>query len=214
MIEEVDIEPWNDVAPAAWMRPRLRPFKDFSAGSVIPIGFDAYARIDNENYGRLGEAACRALIEVLVRHTSAPEMLWLAVWSGYGGLYPGGSMASLRAFWVGPGDPPPPPSDQPALRRVPQRDRHDPLIRHESREFLLYRGRPEVVPGWLEGPNLWWPDDQAWCVATEIDLPWTYVGGSSELIAEVLGDRELKAKALSLDESTAAADHPELGQPS
>ncbi|HZQ50188.1 MAG TPA: hypothetical protein VFB69_07765 [Candidatus Dormibacteraeota bacterium] len=210
MFEEVDIEPWNDVTPAAWMRPRLRPFIEFVAGSVIPTGFEAYARIDNERYGKLDADFCTALIEVLLRHTAAPETLWLAVWNGYGGLYADAGIASVSAFWTGPGDPPP--VDRPALRQAPRRHLKDPLIKHDSREFLLYRGRPEVVPGWLEGPNLWWPDDQAWCVATEIDLPWTYVGGSKALIEDVLAADRLGAKPLSLDESTLARDHAELRQ--
>ena len=210
MFEEIDIEPWNDITPAAWIKPHLRPFTDFTAGSVVPTGFVEYARIDNESYGRLGEAKCGALVEALVRHTSAPEMLWLAVWNGFGGLYADAGTGSVYAFWTGPGDPPP--TVHHRLRQAPRRRRADPPIRHDSREFLLYRGRPDVVPGWLDGPNLWWPADQAWCVATEIDLPWTYVGGSEALISDILGDERLGAKPLSLDESTLARDHPELGQ--
>ena len=94
----------------------------------------------------------------------------------------------------------------------PLRQRNAPLLRLPAREYLLYQGRPDQVAGWMDGPNLWWPADRAWCVASEIDLPWTYVGGSKTLIAEVLGDPELIAQPLSLDESTLAQDHPELGQ--
>ena len=41
-------------------------------------------------------------------------------------------------------------------------------------------------------PNLWWPADHSWCVASEIDLPWTYVAGSSELIGCLLDDDRLE----------------------
>lgn len=34
-------------------------------------------------------------------------------------------------------------------------------------------------------PSLWWPDDRTWCVATEIDFRWTYVGGSQVCINEI-----------------------------
>jgi len=27
-----------------------------------------------------------------------------------------------------------------------------------------------------QSANIWWPDDRAWCVATEIDLNTTYIG--------------------------------------
>ena len=49
--------------------------------------------------------------------------------------------------------------------------------------------------GWEDGPNLWWPDDRAWCVASEIDFPYTYVGGSNQLIEEILADPLLEALA-------------------
>lgn len=45
--------------------------------------------------------------------------------------------------------------------------------------------------------NLVWPDDRAWCLATEIDSEVTYVGGSEELIAAVLGSEELETRAVS-----------------
>jgi hypothetical protein len=41
--------------------------------------------------------------------------------------------------------------------------------------------------------NLWWPADQAWCVATEVDFAWTYVGGSRACIDAVLADPRLEA---------------------
>lgn len=41
--------------------------------------------------------------------------------------------------------------------------------------------------------NLWWPDDRSWCVSTEIDFNWTYVGGSQKCIAQVLNDPLLEA---------------------
>jgi hypothetical protein len=41
-------------------------------------------------------------------------------------------------------------------------------------------------------PNLWWPDDRAWFVATEIDHAWTYVAGSQQLLARLMADRRLE----------------------
>jgi hypothetical protein len=50
-------------------------------------------------------------------------------------------------------------------------------------------------------PNLWWPDDRAWCIATETDLAWTYVGGSAALISEVLANPRLEAQPASPHET-------------
>ena len=41
--------------------------------------------------------------------------------------------------------------------------------------------------------NLWWPQDRAWFVASEIDLAWTYVGGPAGLIGELLADMRIEA---------------------
>jgi hypothetical protein len=47
---------------------------------------------------------------------------------------------------------------------------------------------------WIyRSPNLWWPDDRAWCVVTEIDFTWSYIGGSSACIEQILGAADLEA---------------------
>ena len=69
-------------------------------------------------------------------------------------------------------------------------------------------GRPPLVPPvpragrrrlalhlrrWNQSPNLWWPDDRAWCVATEIYGYSTYMGGSRPCIDAVLASPDLEA---------------------
>jgi hypothetical protein len=49
------------------------------------------------------------------------------------------------------------------------------------------------------GASLWWPDDRAWFVATEIDFRWTYIGGSTSCIEAVLTDRDVEALPVSRD---------------
>jgi hypothetical protein len=44
-----------------------------------------------------------------------------------------------------------------------------------------------------QSPSIWWPDDRSWWVATEVDFDWTYVGGSSKCIADVLAHPGLEA---------------------
>jgi hypothetical protein len=48
-------------------------------------------------------------------------------------------------------------------------------------------------PPAFQSPNLWWPADRAWCVASDIDLPSTYLGGTRALVEEVPGDDRLEA---------------------
>jgi hypothetical protein len=56
----------------------------------------------------------------------------------------------------------------------------------------------------MDGPNIWWPDDRAWCVASEIDLPYTYVGGEQGLIEEILTHPALEALPARLDHKMTA----------
>ncbi len=55
---------------------------------------------------------------------------------------------------------------------------------------------PDFEPehgGWGQAPNLIWPQDRAWFVATEFDFDSTLVGGSRELIDAILSSSELEA---------------------
>ena len=42
-------------------------------------------------------------------------------------------------------------------------------------------------------PNLFWPDDRRWCIATEIDFDSTLLGGPTDLINDVLRREDLEA---------------------
>ena len=199
-MQVIDLEPTDDVSEAAWIGPRLHPFNSYDAGSVIPTGFDAYARLDHEREGVLPEAVAKALIEVLSAHTPQRDPLWLAIWEGYGYLYADASLITLTSTrFVAEGEEPGPPPI--VWRRPPSRRKGTPRLMLPGRDYLLYRGSLAQVPGWMEGPNLWWPVERAWCVASEIDLPWTFVGGSTDLIDGVLGHPDLNARRISLDES-------------
>jgi len=45
-----------------------------------------------------------------------------------------------------------------------------------------------------------WPEDRAWCLATEIDYAWTYVGGPGRLIDKLIADDLLEAMPVHLDD--------------
>jgi hypothetical protein len=48
--------------------------------------------------------------------------------------------------------------------------------------------------------NLWWATDRQWCVATDIDLMTTYVGGSAPCVQAVLRSNALEALPVSSDQ--------------
>ena len=112
------------------------------------------------------------LLNVLVEHlgpaTTAPELCYFAVWEGFGDS-------------VAP----------PGL---------EPKLVLPNRAYDVFAGPLEaartslsVISFGHRSANLWWPADQAWCVATEVDFAWTYVGGSRDCIAAVLADPRLEA---------------------
>jgi hypothetical protein len=52
----------------------------------------------------------------------------------------------------------------------------------------------EVVPAsWRVAPNLIWPDDHSWLVASEVDFDSTLVGGTQDLINAIVKSPELEA---------------------
>ena len=73
-----------------------------------------------------------------------------------------------------------------------------PLFERPGRHYgLTYSCSPLAEATW-EGrpigisPQLWWPDDRSWIVATEIDLVSSYIAGSRELAEELMADDQLE----------------------
>lgn len=107
----------------------------------------------------------QALIPVLARHTRTSEHCWYGLWSGYG-------------RWTFDGV---------------------PSFETPGRDEVLFSGTladavtPVSLDAFAELPDLWWPQDRAWCLGGDVDLVSTYVGGSEELIADLLAAPGLEA---------------------
>ena len=114
------------------------------------------------------------LVDLLRPHTNTPETCWFAVWSGFGNTR--GDIAAAPTF------------------SLPGREYH--LAAGSIEAF-----RDSASSGFgYQSSNIWWPDDRAWCVATEIDLNSTYVGCSEACSKALLSAPELEA--LRIDPST------------
>ena len=64
-------------------------------------------------------------------------------------------------------------------------------------------GAADAIPNQtrsLNSPHLMWPADHAWLVATEIDLPWTDIAGSAELVRQHMAERGLDMPVLPTDQ--------------
>jgi hypothetical protein len=135
--------------------------------------------VDARNVGMtLGDGQFEALASILTRHTQTPDVTWYGLWEGYGDL-----MVGL--------------APTPGRRKVHRVD-HPKVLELPDRNYLLYRA---PIAAWKvfrsaehsEVPDLWWPEDKSWIVATDTDFEWLYVGGTNECIAEVVASTEIEA---------------------
>jgi hypothetical protein len=212
-----------DARPADWVVARLGGFAE-SVLSLVPGGFPEYVRVLHPAYRRHGwqrstvtwgeiarangtrmhgnvqigsitgserhethgqpgifdeppltgalPSACLSLLaERLARHTSIADACHFAVWEGFAGLPSSVTKAPIFS--------------------VPQRTYH------------LLAGPLQAVHkvaasmGSNKSPQLWWPEDHAWCVATEIDLKSTYIGAGRACAQQLTSSPDLEAYTVS-----------------
>ena len=140
----------------------------------------------------LNKRECHALLDVLKQFTTTPERCYFAVWRGYG-LFDGQHGRRLFGWqaeeWVGK-----------ALVQLSRREA----------DYILLRGPLDAMPdfhGWLgdrwfgQTPDIWWPEDRAWCVSSDIDTLDTCVAGSQDCISAVLDAPELETFRTTLDDT-------------
>jgi hypothetical protein len=126
--------------------------------------------------GSMPLKTAQLLVDVLRPHTDSPEHCWFGLWEGWADDLPD----ELRSA---------------AVLQVPERHMylHEGTIDDALRNLSSWKWR-------YRSPNLWWPDDRRWCVATAIDFRWTYVGGSSECVTELLSNPSLEGVRLAPNE--------------
>lgn len=149
--------------------------------------------------GDLDAADLAALLDLLAHHTvgGADGRVVVGLWDGCGWIRGGGAV-SVAVLGAGGTStvPHPGPAFDPSVLGAPR-------LELPAREYLLLRGTLADVPTlghdlpWgafsPQSPHLLWPDDTSWCVATEIDLDSTFVGGSRALVDRILADERLEA---------------------
>jgi hypothetical protein len=139
------------------------------------------------------------LAGVLTDHTSEAVACWFGLWSGFaesdrGSAYhmAGGPLARRLATWqVRAGE-------RWRERRVrKKRRRPDISLLGDGRSYFLFRGAVAAAESFWSStghcPTIWWPDDRAWFVHTEIDGTSTYVGGARAMIERLVGEQILES---------------------
>ena len=187
-----------------------RPPGAVSEGAVVP-----------PERGNLPSNLLRVLCAVLAEHTSTPDSCWFCLWDGYGWLHdsgastvefrPTGTLGEPASTLSGATDSA---ALSPILRAaVPS----TPRVHLPYRDYLLFEGPLEAATdiGWNmpgggfvpQSPNLFWPDDHAWCVASAIDLFCTLVAGSNSLAENLIADPRLEVwRVLADDPESAHSD--------
>jgi hypothetical protein len=142
--------------------------------------------------GNLPAPVLATLLDVLGRATGGGEC-YHALWEGHGWL--DGTGVSFLVFEGSPPALPPPPA-------LPEEVLAGPRLVLPAREHLLFRGplgAARSIGDHASGrfspqsPNLLWPEDRSWCVATEIDFDSTLVAGPQALVDAVLAEPGLEA---------------------
>lgn len=123
--------------------------------------------------GEVPAMVANRMTSILGRHTGTPARCWFCVWDGWGGLQTPAGIA--------------------------------PVVDLPYRRYFLATAPITAVLKAFEsiyapGPSIWWPEDHAWCVATEIDSRSTYVGGSARCVDEILNDGVLEALPARIDD--------------
>lgn len=133
----------------------------------------------------------RVLCEVLAEFTLTPDRVWCGVWEGYG------FMVGLRSD-----------STLPRLT-MPSRPMIvacGPLDAVPEKSFTDgFTDARELDPVWgaavrYQSPSLWWPDDRAWCVATDVEMQTTYLGAPAACVNRLLADDRLENTRVSPDQ--------------
>jgi hypothetical protein len=191
---------WSEVAASTGKV--IHPLVQFHAIATPVPGRELEARpwSDEPQTGTLSDRQVRALSRLVEKHTRTPDACWFCLWEGFGYFAPGG-MIEARAYFTEGSIPRLPKLPFSFRKKRPSRPVSGKKVTtNNARSYLLFTGSVRDAVGWEDGPNIWWPDDRAWCVASEIDHPHSYVGGAEAFIEEVLADPELEALPAQLED--------------
>ncbi|MFC7402017.1 hypothetical protein [Citricoccus sp. GCM10030269] len=182
-------------------------------------------------FGHLASPTMAALAGVLLDHTTTPGQLVLGLWEGQSWLQGGGvRLTVMESDEFGRADGAGragrvrktarevlPPAFGPRTTAALRDDRRLLDVGDGYRRYLLVRddGTALQRPVWRsagldqveQSPQLAWPQDRAWTLASEIDVDSTLVAGSADLVRAICTHPELEAAAVRPDtDLTAFAD--------
>lgn len=172
---------WHEMA--SWAKTRLTPHAQYGY-VALPEHVPALpCPADNGDpmVGDMDHEDFEALVQIVSRHAEIDT--WWGIWDGHGWDHAVSIVIDTGARHRVP-DP------------VPASIRQGPRLCLPGRDYLMVHGSAEgaldFTHAFRQTPNLWWAADHSWCVATEIDFCYTYVGGPPALIQNILASKTLR----------------------
>lgn len=189
-----------------------------TVGSLVPNGYESFLRISApdpslDDWWSAYRLLFAAVGAVGRRHTTRPDRARFAIWDGHGF----DRIQTSIAWREEPAD------EAEGRRREAERARRRdadarrnaeiaatldrlPRLRRPHRSYYLLDGPVGAVDGlrypdgdrW-RNPDLLWPDDRAWFVATDVDLWSLYVGGRHDVIDELADATPTACEPVELD---------------
>lgn len=212
-----NVSPADTVASTEWIEQSCSG-RWWTVGALVPNQYESFLRVSApEMSGADWWSAYRELFAAVVsvgeRHTASPDRAWFAIWQGHGF-----DNVRTRVAWSDPA------ADE-AERRARDTERvrlHDedrrrnaairdelhriPRFDRPGRTYYLLRGPLRAAtelrrPGrddW-HNPDLFWPDDGRWFVATDVDFWSLYIGGRSSFTTELADAVPTHSELVELD---------------
>ena len=141
--------------------------------------------------GSLDPMTLPLLRDHLAKHTTTPDVCWFALWPGFGSSP--ARWQSSRTFHL--------PGRQYWLFAGALTDVVEVSMEFDSAGLDDDWLKASRQMGMVRSPTIWWPQDQAWLVHSEIDYDSTLVGGASSLIEALVGDPGMEALQVDPDTS-------------
>lgn len=180
-------------APATWLHAHL-DITHGTVGGLVPAHYEQHLVLDPvpsgvDDWWAVQRERIVDLAAILCAHTSTSDVAWFAVWEGH------------DAGWASVG------RELDAIPHValPARTYH--LIAGSVVD-VVHLVQPTRRDTW-QRPDLWWPEDRGWFVATDVDFWQTYIGADASTIAAIeaieahFGDR---CRHIGVDDALVADD--------
>jgi hypothetical protein len=210
---EIDVEPvsWSRVAEA--FGTSMHPLAQFHR-LIRPQSADYHEVIDAAGWrygaphpGNLDVRVLARLVSILCRHTASPHSGVAAVWEGWGGLTSPAGFSRLILVDADSTSTVPSSGTDGGSGLLPAAVVNGPRLELPGRAHFLFTEAPIAFasPGWIrtapwtrdahwpQSPSLIWPADRVWTLVTEIDFDSKVIGGSQNLISEIVADPRIEA---------------------